>query len=136
MSCAYIYIHIVFGVKSRYPTLQTEKRHLLFEHIVSNAKGKNIDILQINGHDDHVHTLVRLSTSQSVSKIIQFIKGESAWWTNQQLLFENKLIWSKGYYARTVDPANLRIVRKYIAGQTKHGKGFEYVQIYMESIKD
>jgi putative transposase len=136
MSSVHLYIHIVFGVKRRHPSLEPAKRGLLFAHIVSHAKANHIEVLQINGHDDHAHVLIKLSATQSLSSIMQSIKGESSWWANKQGLFENKLVWACGYYARSIDPGNVWIIKKYIDGQGKHDQSLSYVTSYIQTLKN
>jgi putative transposase len=135
MSSLHIYLHIVFGVKSRSPILESGKRVLLFNHIVSNAKANNIQIQEINGHDDHVHVLIKLTGTQSVSKIMNCIKGESSWWANQVKLFDGQLVWAKGYYARSIDPDNLSTIAKYIGSQAyKHSLKSAWLHQYLQIV--
>ncbi len=120
MSDVRMYVHAVWAVKKRYPLLEESKRTELFVHILETAKEKNIQIKAINGHDDHVHCLIKLGSVQSISEVTQHLKGESSCWANEKNLFEKRLTWAKGYYARSVDEHNIYIVKKYIAGQHKH----------------
>ncbi len=135
MSTIHLYIHVVFAVKKRMPALIQGKRKMLFDHIAANAKANHINLQQIGGHDDHVHILLELSSTQCVARIVQIIKGESAWWANHTGLFENKLVWSKRYYARTIDPDNISTVKKYISGQHKHEQFFTYLNDYMNALQ-
>jgi putative transposase len=117
-----IYLHIVFAVKKRRPVLTAEKRPLLFQHITEQTALHQIDLKSINGFDDHIHMLLRFHASQTLATLVQQIKGESARWANQANLFDTKLTWATGYYARSVDPQNVELVTRYIASQpSKHG---------------
>lgn len=110
MSDVRLYVHTVWGVKNRNSTLVETKREELFSHIRDNVKEINIEILTINGHTDHVHCLIRLKARQSIADTMQLIKGEAAWWANKVQLFEERLIWARSYYARSVDENNIHIV--------------------------
>jgi putative transposase len=134
MSRVNIYIHAVFGVHRRHPTLKPEKRALLFAHIQDQAKKHAILLMAINGHDDHVHVLLALKSTQTISQCIQLIKGESAWWANQQAIFEYRLRWAEGYFARSVDPLKIATAKKYIGAQSKHDWAFPFVLGYLQSI--
>lgn len=134
MPSVHLYIHVVFAVKKRMPRLEPGKRELLFEHMVDNAKDKKIDILSISGAEDHLHMLIRLQPVQSVSHVLQLIKGESSRWSNEMNLFSGQLVWAKGYYARSIDPGEVGIVKHYIAGQEKHASKFRYIFEYMNSV--
>jgi putative transposase len=132
MSYTAIYIHVVFAVKKRCPILATAKREVLFQHIREQATLHKIDLIRINGFEDHVHLLLRLHASQRLSAVVQQIKGESAWWANQIALLDTTLNWASGYYARSVDPDNIELMIRYIASQpTKHSDKFASLYHYL-----
>lgn len=51
----------------------------MWQHIMDNARDKGIYIDFINGYTDHCHCLISLGSEQNISKIMQLIKGESAY---------------------------------------------------------
>jgi len=55
-----IWIHLIWSTKNREPILQKEIRQRLFTHIRDNANAKGIYLDFINGHIEHVHTLISL----------------------------------------------------------------------------
>jgi putative transposase len=122
MSRTEIYLHIVFAVKRRDPILTAPRRRLLFQHIREEAFLNQIGLKAINGVEDHIHLLLRLHACQTVAGVAQQIKGESARWANKVQVFDKRLNWASGYYARSVDPENLEVVMRYIYHQPlKHG---------------
>jgi len=136
MSNTHIYLHVVFAVKRRQPVLLDNKRSLLLRHIEDQAAARHIELKAINGYEDHLHMLIRIRETQSIASVMQLIKGESARWANLQELFQQKLTWATGYYARSIDPRNVRQVMGYIAGQpAKHGQALEWLQGYLQSIQ-
>lgn len=134
MSDVRLYVHVVWSVKNRYPLLEMPGQEILFSHIQENAIQKNIILLAINGHTDHVHCLIRLKAVQSVAEVVQLIKGESSHWANQQSLFEKTLTWSRSYYARSVDEKNLYIVKRYINNQHKHQQPDGPIKEYLDRL--
>jgi putative transposase len=84
MSFIKVWLHYVWSTKRRAPTLVEPFRSLLFEHMKENAREKNIYLDRINGFDDHVHCLFSMNTAQSLDKIAQLLKGESAFWFNNK----------------------------------------------------
>jgi putative transposase len=135
MSYTTIYVHVVFAVKRRKPVLSNDKRPSLFRHIRKQSALNHIDLININGFHDHIHLLLRLHASQSLSEVVQQLKGESARWANEVQLFETKLIWAEGYYARSVDPENIRVVLDYINAQpSKHTKRAPRIAAYLHLI--
>jgi REP element-mobilizing transposase RayT len=75
-----IYIHFVWSTKNRVPYLDNiEKRQKVWQHIRENGIEKKIYIDFINGYTDHCHCLVSLGVDQTISKVMQLIKGESSY---------------------------------------------------------
>jgi putative transposase len=84
-------VHTAWGTKNRDPVLLKEKRDILFSHIQYNARIKEIFIDTIGGYQDHIHCLISLGSDQNIAKVMQLIKGESAFWANREKLFQHKL---------------------------------------------
>lgn len=121
MSFIKVYIHFVWSTKNRIPFLETkELRQNVWQHIKKNAKEKGIFIDFINGYSDHCHCLVSLGVDQNIQKIMQLIKGESAFWINKQGLTKEKFLWQSEYFAVSVSESILDKVRDYIRNQEKH----------------
>lgn len=135
MSYTKIMVHCVWGTKNHIPILLIEKRLELFAHIKQNARSKEIFIDIINGHTNHVHCLISLGAEQSISKVIQLIKGESSYWANKMNLFPNKLVWAEDYFAASVSESALNKVRDYIKNQEEHHKKLTFIDEYENFIK-
>jgi putative transposase len=74
----------------------------------------------VGGFDDHCHCLISLGGSDSLSRIAQLIKGESANWMNKKGLVNKKFSWASEYYAAGVSPGSVLAVRSYIDNQDRH----------------
>lgn len=107
----------------------------MWQHIRDNGKAKNIFIDFVNGHKEHCHCLVSLGIEQTVSKVMQLIKGESAFWFNKQGFTARKLEWQDEYFAVSVSYSALDQVRNYIKNQEEHHKKKTFQQEYDELIK-
>jgi REP element-mobilizing transposase RayT len=128
-------VHAVWGTKNREGVLVDEIRNRIIEHIRQNAKLKGIFIDRVNGHIDHLHCLLGLNADMSISKAIQLIKGESAFWMNKHKVTKSKFEWADDYYAVSVSESMLDKVRAYIDGQQEHHKKITFVQEYSEFIE-
>ncbi|MFN9109659.1 MAG: IS200/IS605 family transposase [Bacteroidota bacterium] len=119
-----VYVHFVWSTKNRYPYLNTRAlREMVWNHILENGRGKDIFIDFVNGHADHCHCLVSMSMDQPMQKVMQMIKGESAYWINKNQLTTEKFEWQDEYYAVSVGISGLNRVREYIKIQEiRHGK--------------
>ena len=139
-----VYIHFVWSTKNRVRTLNTpEIRQKVWQHIRENAIKKGIFIDFVNGYAEHCHCLISLGVDQTISKVMQLIKGESAFWFNKQGLTKQKLEWQDArlndelgqeYFAVSVSESQLDTVRNYIMNQEEHHRHKTFEQEYNELI--
>jgi putative transposase len=130
-----IWIHLVFSTKNRTPYLEKELRLKLFDHIKKNAHSKDIFIKSINGYVDHVHILLSLNSDQSISKVVQLIKGESSFWINKNNLTKQKFEWQDEYFAVSVSESGVDQVTKYILNQEEHHSKKTFDEEYNEFLR-
>jgi putative transposase len=131
-SLVYVFFHAVWSTKFREPTLVREKRDILFRHMRQNAYSKEIYIDTIGGYTDHVHCLIKLHKEQTVAKVLQMIKGESAYWANKERLILPSLRWQEEYFAGSVDYNSVQVVRDYIINQEAHHNKKTFDDEYQE----
>lgn len=130
-----VWIHTVWGTKNRYPFLTKEIKTQVIKHIKENAKSKDIFIDRINGHNEHLHCLMGLNADTSISKTMQLIKGESAFWINKQKISQSKFEWADEYFAVSVSESIFEKVRAYIDDQETHHNKITFTQEYEEFIR-
>jgi putative transposase len=119
MSWVKIWVHLVFSTKNRESFLTDDIRNKVFYHIKENAVTKDIWLDHINGWMEHCHCLINLNKDQSISKVVQLIKGESSFWINNNKLIQN-FMWQDDYYAVSVGENQILRLRKYIRNQESH----------------
>lgn len=134
MSYIRIWVHLVWSTKRREKIILPRFRQELFAHIRTNARQKDIFLDGINGVDDHVHALISLGSDQTISKVVQLIKGESSRWINKEKLVRGKFEWQDEYFAVSVSESAVRAVRSYIKNQEAHHKKKSYAEEYQEFI--
>jgi REP element-mobilizing transposase RayT len=130
MSHTRIWIHAVWATKKHQPFLTKSIREDIFFHIKENARKNGIEINFINGFIDHVHCLIKLTGEQSVSRVIQMLKGESSRWINLNRMTKNKFEWADQYFAGSVSESGKRKVREYIRNQERHHAKRSFDQEY------
>jgi putative transposase len=129
MAICKVWIHFVWTTNRRKPVLSETIRPMLFNHITLNSESKKINLDCVNGYNDHVHALVNLRSTQSISRVIQLIKGESAHWANENcLLQEEKLVWQDDYIAASVSISELELVRQQILNQEEIHRKISFTQ--------
>ena len=126
-----VYIHFVWSTKNREPFLDSpEVRIKVWQHIKENGKSKEIFIDTINGHQEHCHCLISMGIDQTMSKVMQLIKGESSFWINKNNLCGQKFEWQDEYFAISVSESIVDKVRDYIKNQEEHHSKQSYKEEY------
>ena len=99
-------------------------------------QSNNHKVLQINGMPDHVHILIGLRPTQSLSDLIKQVKQDSSKWINSKQLVVGKFSWQSGFGAFSYAKSQLPNVINYIKNQETHhaSKSLreEYVQLLEE----
>jgi len=119
-SLSKIVVHVVFSTKNRLPVLSPAIRSDLFAYIVGILKSLDCVTLAINGTEDHVHVLVVMAKTISLSKMVQGIKGGSSRWLNLQNVTAEHFAWQTGYGAFSVSESQIAKVTYYISRQEEH----------------
>lgn len=135
MSFVKIWIHCVWSTKGRAPLITNNNKWDIINHIKENAKSKDIYLDFINGDKDHIHCLISLNKDQSLSKIVQLIKGESSFWINKNKITREKFEWADEYFAVSVSESQLDKVRNYIKNQEEHHKTKNWLEEFEEFLK-
>lgn len=130
-----IWVHCVWGTKKRIPFLLKNNKKTVIKHIKENAIQKNIYIDFINGDKEHLHCLISLNQDQSMSKVMQLIKGEASYWINKNKITKTKFEWADEYFAVSVSESHVDKVREYIKDQEEHHKKKTWQEEYTEFIE-
>ena len=94
----------------------------------------NVDspAILINGAEDHVHVLVRLSRKFPVMKIVQESKVETSKWLKRQATIADDFSWQAGYGAFSVSASALEAVKVYIRNQQEHHRRMSFQDEFRE----
>ena len=118
-----IQCHIVWTTKYRYRILVGKVALRTRELIRQSCNSMNITIIKGTIGKEHIHLLLSIPPSISVSKIVQQLKGK----TSRVLLMENKELkkrywgqhlWATGYFCRSVGYVTQEIIKEYIENQS------------------
>ena len=130
-----IWIHIIWTTKNRERIITKQIKSKLLNHIRENAKTKNIFMDFINCEPEHVHATISLGSDQTISKIMQLIKGESSNWVNKNKLVQGHFEWQDEYIAVSVSESMINKVRDYIKNQEEHHRRKSFAEEYNEFIE-
>jgi REP element-mobilizing transposase RayT len=114
------YVHVIFAVKKRQTMLNKEIRPRIFSYmsgIISSMKHKSIIV---NGMSDHVHILIGLNPSVSLSETVHNIKRSTSLYINKEGLCPGKFYGQEGYASFTYSHSQIESVYNYIKNQEKH----------------
>jgi putative transposase len=126
MSYLKIWIHCVWTTNKRIPYLKDGIRYDIIYHILENARNKGIYIDHINGYEEHLHALISLGSTQTISGIMRNIKEESSYFINKHKLTKLKFKWQDDYYAASLGMPQLENLRSYIRNQEHHHQKFKF----------
>ncbi len=130
-----IFIHAVWATKNREPLMNTDNKDALCSHIREYTQNKNIQILSINGWQDHIHCLISLSSDQNMATVMNLIKGESSHWANKHLNWKGRFGWQSDYFAVSVSPSQVKRVSRYIVNQEEHHRQKSFQEEYTELLR-
>lgn len=121
-SKVYLFIHVISCVKNKEPLLTKPVRTVLFAHIKKQAAESGINVLSVNGTEDHMHVVVQMMPAQNLAQIMKSIRTESAAWINESKFIKNPFEWEEGFAALSVSPSSVKQVLDYIEKQEEHHK--------------
>ena len=118
-----ILAHIVFSTKNRVEIITPEIEPDLYSFIGGILKNNKSKLLAANGTANHIHLLVSLGKTISLSELVGDIKRDSSVWIKDRgRKFEN-FYWQDGYGAFSIGQSQIATVKNYIARQkVKHQK--------------
>jgi len=122
MANTYTQIHIqaVFAVQNRVSLISKTWRENLHQYMTGIVQGQGHKLLAIGGVSDHVHLVFGMRPTQSLSDLMQDIKGGSSAWINQQRLVDGRFSWQEGYGAFSYTRSDVPQVVRYIHNQEAH----------------
>jgi REP element-mobilizing transposase RayT len=138
MANTYTQIHIqfVFAVKYRDGLIHVSFKDELYQYIAGILKNNNHKLLAINGMPDHVHILIGMRPTQSISDLLQDIKGSSSKWINEKKFLRTKFEWQEGYGAFSYAKSEVNSVIRYIQNQEEYHKSESFRDEYLQLLKD
>ena len=121
--CTYdIKYHIVWITKYRKPVIVGAIAKRLQEIIRQVCQQNDVQILSGHVSKDHVHMLVSAPPHLSVSKLVQYMKGNSSHKIQMEYKEINKQywgrhLWARGYFAASTGNITDEIIAEYIQNQ-------------------
>ena len=130
-----LYVHIVIAVKNRDAVLKKEIKDRVCKYVngIINEMGHKPII--VDGLYDHIHILLGLNPSISVSDTVRDLKRSSSLFINRNKLCIGKFAWQEGYGAFTYSRSQLNDVYNYIENQEEHHKKKSFREEYVQFLR-
>ena len=97
------------------------------------CKRKGVKIVEAEVCPDHIHMLVEIPPSLSVSNFMGYLKGKSTLMifdrhVNLKYKYGNRHFWARGYYVDTVGK-NQKRIEEYIQNQLQEDKLYDQISL-------
>lgn len=124
-SCRYLLqVHLIFVVKYRQKLLNGNLNDDMIQKLFNISKKYDFEIKTMNSDIDHLHMLISMKPSISISQIVRVLKQESTiyiWKKYKQFLkthfWKEHTFWSDGYFVASIGNSNEKTIQKYILEQ-------------------
>ncbi len=93
-------------------------------------------MIAINNMPDHLHLLLGLSPTQSISDMMRDVKGDSARFINKEKLTRSKFNWQEGYGAFSYSRTQISTVATYIENQQEHHRHHTFLEEYRNMLRE
>lgn len=130
-----IYIQIVFAVKGRQNLIPKENREELHKFITGIVSNRNQKLFAVFAMPDHMHILVSMSPTITISDLVRDIKAGSSKFINEKGWMSKKFNWQEGYGAFSYSKSSLDSVVKYILNQEEHHQKKTFKAEYLDFMK-
>ena len=126
--------HVIFIPKCRRRTLYRQLRQYLGEVFKKLAVQKESNIEEGHLLPDHVHMMIAIPPTYSVSQVVGFIKGKSAIhlarvYGERKRNFVGQHFWARGYFVSTVG-RDETLIREYIRNQELEDERLEQLGLW------
>ena len=121
-----VMLHLEWCTKYRYKMFRKIKyKNLLGACVRRSASKQNIKIIELDVQPEHIHCVVEVSFTMSVSKTLQLLKGGSSklffeFHEKARLRYPKGHLWSRGKFASSVGFVQLDVVKDYVKNQSRH----------------
>ena len=122
-SVSRLLVHLVFVVKYRRPVIDNVVWAVLQSGFQLAAARLQLEIVELNHDRDHAHLVVEYPPKQSISSVVNALKGNSSFLVRRecgkQLAKDlwGDAFWTPSYFAASCGGAPLEILKTYVQSQ-------------------
>ena len=130
-----IHIHALFSVQNRNCIIQPAWKEELYRYLTGIIQNNGHKLLAINGLPDHIHLLFGIRPTQSLSNLMQDLKGDSSKWINNKGFIGSRFSWQEGFGAFSYNRSMINSAIDYIKDQELHHRKKTFLEEYHEFLE-
>jgi len=112
--------HCVFSTKDRRKVIDADLQTRLWPYLGGIARDNRMKALAVGGVEDHVHLLLSLPSTMTISMAMQLVKGGSSKWVHDTFPDKRDFAWQEGYGAFSIGISQVDDTKRYIENQAEH----------------
>jgi len=121
-----IHLHLVWVTKYRKPVMSGEVGLRVRELLREICGTHEVTIMKGHIAKDHVHLFVSVPPRVTISRLVQMLKGKSAYkllheFPHLQKKFWGRHLWARGYFCVSSGNVTDEVIKEYIANQNHEG---------------
>ncbi len=128
-------MHCVFSTKERRTMITPGLQERLWPYLGGIARENKMKVLSIGGVEDHVHLLLSLPATLSISKAMQLLKGGSSKWIHDTFPEHHLFSWQEGYGAFSIGISDVSRTMAYIETQALHHQTKDFKAEFLSFLK-
>jgi len=134
-SFSQLYIQIVFAVNGRRSLIDKSWKDELHKYVSGTITNLGHKSINVNGMPDHIHILIGLKPTMSISDLVREVKANSSKFINEKKITHGKFNWQNGYGAFSYSRSQIQQVYNYIENQEIHHKKKTFREEYLELLE-
>jgi REP element-mobilizing transposase RayT len=113
-------VHVIYSTKNREPLITSEIAPERHRYLGGIARNHTSPALTIGGAQDHVHLLISLAKTITISDLLMHLKRDSSKWIKSKGPGFADFAWQEGYGAFTIGESQVEAFTRYIETQEEH----------------
>ena len=103
--------------------------------IAETGSRHGMNVVKVGGIENHVHALIDIPKTLSVSEAMKGLKGGSSNGINKAGIINGHFSWQDGYGAFTVSASSVADVLGYITNQREHHRTMTFEEEYVKFLE-
>lgn len=131
-----IHLQVIFAVKYRQALIGRSWSQKFFSVIAQLFWEAGVRVIIVNGVSDHVHCLIRMGPTVTLSDVMKSVKAKSSKYVNDHGLTPVRFEWQVGFAAFSYHFEQVDRVWRYIENQESHHGVRSFPQEYRSLLKE